>query len=44
MKHLGALLFVLLLVSFVVLTAIGIWFRGAGMALMWPWDVAPVAH
>jgi quinol-cytochrome oxidoreductase complex cytochrome b subunit len=36
--------FVLLLVSFVVLTAIGIWFRGAGMALMWPWDVAPVAH
>jgi hypothetical protein len=32
--------FVLLLVAFVALTAIGIWFRGPGMALMWPWDVA----
>jgi len=32
--------FVLLLVGFVVLTAIGIWFRGEGMALMWPWEVA----
>jgi quinol-cytochrome oxidoreductase complex cytochrome b subunit len=30
-------LFVLLLVSFVVLTAAGAWFRGAGMALVWPW-------
>jgi quinol-cytochrome oxidoreductase complex cytochrome b subunit len=36
--------FVLLLVSFMVLTAIGIWFRGAGMALMWPWDVAALTH
>jgi hypothetical protein len=32
--------FVLLLVAFIVLTVIGIWFRGPGMALMWPWDVA----
>ena len=33
-------LFVLLLVAFVILTVTGIWFRGPGMALMWPWDVA----
>jgi len=32
--------FILLLTAFVVLTVIGIWFRGPGMALMWPWDVA----
>ncbi len=32
-------LFVLLFVTFSVLTATGVWFRGAGMALMWPWDV-----
>ena len=31
-------LFVLLVVGFAVLTAIGVWFRGAGMALMWPWQ------
>ena len=31
--------FTLLLVSFVVLTVIGIAFRGEGMALMWPWEV-----
>jgi hypothetical protein len=29
-------LFSLLLASFVVLTAIGVWFRGPGMALVWP--------
>ena len=28
---------VLLGVAFVVLTVIGVWFRGAGMALGWPW-------
>jgi quinol-cytochrome oxidoreductase complex cytochrome b subunit len=33
-------MFVLLLVAFVILTVTGIWFRGPGMALMWPWDVA----
>jgi quinol-cytochrome oxidoreductase complex cytochrome b subunit len=32
-------IFVLLLVGFMVLTIIGIWFRGEGMALMWPWEV-----
>ena len=31
--------FTLLMVSFVVLTVIGIAFRGEGMALMWPWEV-----
>lgn len=34
--------FVLLLVAFIILTATGVWFRGPGMALMWPWDVAAV--
>jgi quinol-cytochrome oxidoreductase complex cytochrome b subunit len=29
--------FVFLLVAFVVLTATGLWFRGEGMALRWPW-------
>jgi len=28
---------VLLAVSFAVLTVIGVWFRGEGMALAWPW-------
>ena len=32
-------LFVLLVVSFVVLTATGIWFRGEGMTLVWPWQM-----
>ena len=31
--------FVLLLVAFIILTITGIWFRGEGMALMWPWEV-----
>ncbi|MCL4806321.1 MAG: cytochrome b N-terminal domain-containing protein [Thermoanaerobaculia bacterium] len=31
-------LFVFLAVAFAVLTATGIWFRGAGMALVWPWQ------
>jgi hypothetical protein len=31
-------LFILLLFAFLVLTVTGIWFRGAGMALVWPWD------
>jgi hypothetical protein len=30
---------IFLLVSFIVLTVTGIWFRGAGMALCWPWDI-----
>jgi quinol-cytochrome oxidoreductase complex cytochrome b subunit len=32
-------LFVLLFVAFAVLTATGVWFRGAGMNLVWPWQV-----
>jgi len=28
---------VYLLMSFVVMTVIGVWFRGPGMALVWPW-------
>ena len=30
---------VLLAVAFAVLTLIGVWFRGEGMALTWPWNV-----
>ncbi|MGD8330983.1 MAG: cytochrome b N-terminal domain-containing protein [Acidobacteriota bacterium] len=30
-------LFVLLLVGFALLTVVGVWFRGEGMALVWPW-------
>jgi len=30
--------FVFLAASFAVLTATGIWFRGAGMKLVWPWN------
>src|SRR5210317_999094 len=32
-------MFVLFAVSFTVLTVTGVWFRGAGMALMWPWQI-----
>jgi quinol-cytochrome oxidoreductase complex cytochrome b subunit len=32
--------FVLIGVAFIILTITGIWFRGLGMALMWPWEVA----
>ena len=31
-------LFVLLATGFVVLTVTGIWFRGSGMRLVWPWN------
>ncbi len=31
-------LFVLLIACFLVLTVTGIWFRGDGMALVWPWQ------
>jgi len=33
-------LFTFLLVGLLTLTAIGIFFRGPGMALVWPWDIA----
>jgi quinol-cytochrome oxidoreductase complex cytochrome b subunit len=32
--------FVLLVAAFIILTIVGIWFRGKGMALMWPWEIA----
>ncbi len=31
-------LFVFLATAFAVLTATGIWFRGPGMRLTWPWN------
>jgi len=33
------MVFVLLLVAFLVLTVTGIWFRGTGMKLLWPWNM-----
>jgi quinol-cytochrome oxidoreductase complex cytochrome b subunit len=32
-------LVILILVAMVVLTVTGVWFRGAGMSLAWPWEV-----
>lgn len=32
-------MFVLLGVAFAILTITGVWFRGAGMALAWPWNL-----
>jgi quinol-cytochrome oxidoreductase complex cytochrome b subunit len=32
-------LFILMAVAFAVLTIVGVWFRGAGMALAWPWNL-----
>jgi quinol-cytochrome oxidoreductase complex cytochrome b subunit len=32
-------MFVLFTSSYAVFTATGIWFRGAGMALVWPWQI-----
>lgn len=31
--------FVLVTVAFVILTITGVWFRGAGMSLVWPWNL-----
>jgi quinol-cytochrome oxidoreductase complex cytochrome b subunit len=31
--------FILLTVAFAVLTITGVWFRGPGMALVWPWNL-----
>ncbi|MGD2154144.1 MAG: cytochrome b N-terminal domain-containing protein [Gemmatimonadales bacterium] len=31
--------FILVIVAFAVLTITGVWFRGAGMALVWPWNL-----
>ena len=35
--------FVLLLTAFIILTITCLWFRGSGMALMWPWEMAVAA-
>jgi len=35
--------FILLLVAFIILTITCIWFRGSGMALMWPWELGAAA-
>jgi hypothetical protein len=32
-------LFIFLMVAFAILTVTGVWFRGAGMALVWPWNL-----
>jgi quinol-cytochrome oxidoreductase complex cytochrome b subunit len=32
--------FVMLVAAFIILTITGIWFRGKGMALVWPWELA----
>jgi hypothetical protein len=37
-------MFIFLLTALVVLTTIGIFFRGAGMALVWPWELAVSTH
>ena len=31
-------------IAFLVLTAIGIFFRGPGMSLYWPWAMPAVVH
>jgi hypothetical protein len=31
--------FILIVAAFIILTIVGIWFRGKGMALMWPWEI-----
>ncbi len=34
-------LVILLLVILAVLTVTGVWFRGEGMSLVWPWEIGP---
>ncbi len=36
-------IFIFLFVSLIILTIVGIFFRGAGMSLVWPWDLV-VSH
>jgi len=33
------MVFVLVVAAFLVLTVTGIWFRGTGMKLVWPWNM-----
>jgi len=35
-------LLIFLLVSFIILTITGIWFRGQGMSLAWPWRIGVI--
>jgi quinol-cytochrome oxidoreductase complex cytochrome b subunit len=37
-------IFTFIFVAFIVLTVIGIFFRGPGMSLYWPWDMPAVIH
>ena len=37
-------IFIFLFAGFLILTLIGIFFRGPGMALYWPWDMPAVVH
>jgi len=32
-------LFVLIMTGFVIMTVTGVWFRGEGMSLVWPWQI-----
>ena len=36
------MIFVFFITVFIILTVTGMWFRGLGMALMWPWNVGAV--
>jgi quinol-cytochrome oxidoreductase complex cytochrome b subunit len=38
-KELVQTIFILLVIVFMVLTITGVWFRGEGMALVWPWNI-----
>jgi len=37
-------IFTFIFVAFIVLTIVGIFFRGPGMSLYWPWDMPKVVH
>jgi quinol-cytochrome oxidoreductase complex cytochrome b subunit len=32
-------LFVVFVTAYIILTIVGVWFRGEGMALVWPWNI-----
>ena len=36
--------FIFLLTALIILTVIGIFFRGAGMELVWPWRLTAQSH
>ena len=37
-------IFIFLLVVLIVMTVVGIYFRGPGMSLYWPWDTLVLTH